>query len=138
MVLLFAYSAINIKTPFTMKAPQIMLQVTPPVSAAKAPKTRRISFAAFQKLILANTQMRKQVRDIVDLALFDYAIRQNMELIRAAQMQAEKEAIELMMLFSVGLSDVKLFSRLVHQNRVVKTLARLDVKDHEELVKRCI
>ncbi len=121
-----------------MKASEIMLQVTPTTSAAKAPKSRKVSFTTIQKLIQANSRMRKQVRDIVDLALFDYAIRQNMELIRSAQKQAEKETIELMMLFSKGLSDVKLFSRLVHRNRVVKTLARLDLKDQEELVKRCI
>lgn len=121
-----------------MKASENLLQLTPTAGAVKAPKSRKVSFTTFQKLILANTRMRKQVRDIVDLALFDYAIRQNMELIRSAQKQAEKETIELMMLFSKGLSDVKLFSRLVHRNRVVKTLARLDLKDQEELVRRCM
>ena len=121
-----------------MKAVQLTCREVPLTDNSGKFKTRKISFTHFQKLILANTNMRNQVSDIVDLALFDYAIRQNMEMIQSAHRQAEKETMELMMLFSKGLSDIKLFSRLVHQNRVIKTLAQLDMKDQQELVKRCI
>jgi len=121
-----------------MKTSQNLLQVTPPMSVVKTSKTPKVSFTAFQKLILANTRMRKQVRDIIDLALYDHAIRQNMKRIKAAKAQAENETIELMMLFSKGLSDVTLFSRMIHQNRVIKTLAWLDMKDQAEMVKRCM
>lgn len=121
-----------------MKASQNLQQPAPALRVVKAPNTTEVSFTSFQKLILANTRMRKQVRDIVDLALFDHALRQNMKRIRAAKVQAEKETMELMMLFSKGLSDVTLFSRMIHRNRLIKTLALLDNMDQEAMVKRCI
>ena len=99
-------------------------------------KSYRISFSSFQKAIKSNSIMRKQVEDIVDLGLYEYAFRQNTELIRSACEKAETETIELMMQFVSGVGNYLALSKIIHRNRVIKTLATKDRKEHSELINR--
>jgi hypothetical protein len=117
-----------------MKTSEYQLQDKPKPIQVIGTKSGKISFLAFQKLTLANSEMRKQVKDIIDLALFDYALQQNMEAIEAFRQKAEAETVQLLMRFVNGVSNYQLFSKAIHRNRVIKTLAALDRHDQEELI----
>jgi len=117
-----------------MKTSQNLLPDMPQTFQFAGIITCKISFLSFQKLILANSDMRKQVKDIVDLALFDFAIQQNMAAIESFRQRAEAETVQLLMKFVRGVSNYQLFSKTIHRNRIIKTLAALDRKDQEEMI----
>jgi len=119
-----------------MNTSHYLVQEQPQARQHSAKKSSKISFSAFQKLILANTEMRKQVKDIVDLALYDYALKQNERMIQSIKQKAETETIRLMMGFLYGVSDYQALSKVIHRNWVIKTLAALDRKDQLELMDR--
>lgn len=99
-------------------------------------KSGNISFSSFKKLILANSEMRKQVRNVIDLALYDYAFQQNMEAIEAMRESADSESIELMMQVLQSVADYQSLSKKIHRNWVIKTLVAHDRRDHAELIKK--
>ena len=117
-----------------MKTSEYLLQDTPQIAQYAGKTTCKVSFSYFQKLIIANSEMRKQVKDVVDLALFDYAIQQNMIAIESFRQKAEVETVKLLMKFVGGVSNYQLFSNTIHRNRVIKTLASLDRRDQDELI----
>ena len=117
-----------------MNTSEYLLQEKPLAGHYSAKKISKISFSSFQKIILANSAMRKQVKDIVDLALFDFAIQQNMAAIESFRQRAEAETVQLLMKFVKGVSNYQLFSKTIHRNRIIKTLAALDRKDQEEMI----
>jgi len=91
-------------------------------------KNSRFSFSSFQKAINENSEVRKRVKDIVDLGLFDYALRRNTAFIQAVCEKAEAESIELMMRFTNGVDDYQAMKRKIHKNRIIRTLAVMDRK----------
>jgi hypothetical protein len=99
-------------------------------------KEKRISFSLFQKAIKLNTDLRRQIRDIVDLGLCDYAFQVNSEIIRAAKERAENQTTEIMMKFLNGMGNYQLLKRVIHRNRIIKTLAQKDILEHDELIGR--
>jgi len=99
-------------------------------------KDRRISFSLFQKAIQLNTDLRKQIKDIVDLGLCDYAFQVNSEIIRAAKEQAEAQTNDLMMKFLNGMSNYQLMKRIIHRNRIIRLLAQKDLMEHDEMISR--
>lgn len=119
-----------------MKTSKNLLQNLPNDEQVNVKRTGKISFSSFQKLIVANSEMRKQVKDIVDLALFDYALQQNEEKIQSFRERAESETLQLLMKFAKGVSNYKLLSRIIHRNRIIKTLANLDRRDQLALMNR--
>jgi hypothetical protein len=119
-----------------MKTSEYLLHDTTQVAQNTGKNTCKISFSLFQKLIVDNSEMRKQVKDIVDLALYDYAIKQNMAAIESFCLKAETETVKLLMKFVGGVSNYQLYSKTIHRNRVIKTLGNLDRKDQHELVQR--
>jgi len=119
-----------------MNTSEYLLQEKPLTGHYSAKKTFKISFSSFQKIILANSEMRKQVKDIVDLALFDFAIQQNSDLIESMRKKAEVETVKLMMQFVKGVPNYQLFSKTIHRNRIIKTLAALDKRDQAEMINR--
>ena len=119
-----------------MNTSNYLVQEQPKTRQHSVKKSSKISFSSFQKLILANTEMRKQVKDIVDLALFDYALKQNEMMVQSIKEKAETETIRLMMGFLYGVSDYQALSKIIHRNWVIKTLAALDRKDQLELMDR--
>ena len=99
-------------------------------------KTRKISFSLFQKAIKVNSELRKQIRDVIDLGLCDYAFRVNAEIIESAKKSAESQSTEIMMKFLNGMGNYQLLKRLVHRNRVIRLLAMKDNLEQEELMSR--
>lgn len=96
----------------------------------------KFSFSSFQKAIMANCELRKQIDDIVDLGLFEYAFQKNTEFIQNARAKAEADSIKLLMQFVNGVGDYNLVRRIIHRNRVIRTLAIKDRKDQRELINR--
>jgi len=99
-------------------------------------KGRKISFALFQKAIKINIELRRQIKDIVDLGLCEYAFRVNSEIIQAARERAEVQSTEIMMKFLNGMGNYQLLKRLVHRNRVIRLLAQKDCMEHDEMLSR--
>jgi hypothetical protein len=77
----------------------------------------------FQKAIKVNSELRKQIKDIIDLGLCDYAFRVNAEIIQSARDSAETESTELMMKFLNGMGNYQLMKRVIHRNRMIRLLA---------------
>jgi len=98
----------------------------------------RFSFTSFQKAIRANSELRKQIEDIVDMGLFDYALQQNTAFIQAVRERAEAETIDLMMRFTRGTDDYQVLKRLIHKNRIIRTLALMDHRAQVELTRKII
>ena len=94
------------------------------------------SFLSFKKALLANTELRRQIRDIVDLGLMEYAYRRNTLFIDAVRKKAEAETMELMMQFVKGADNYQALRKIIQRNRIIKTLANKDMSDHKELLTR--
>lgn len=94
------------------------------------------SFLSFKKALLANTELRRQIRDIVDLGLMEYAYRRNTLFIDAVRKKAEAETMELMMQFVKGVGNYQALHKIIQRNRIIKTLASKDLNDHKELLER--
>lgn len=99
-------------------------------------KGKTVSFSLFQKAIKVNSDLRRQINDIVDLGLCDYAFRVNAEIIQAAKERAEAQSTEIMMKFLNGMGNYHLLKRLVHRNRVIRLLAMRDSLEQSELLNR--
>jgi hypothetical protein len=99
-------------------------------------KNYRFSFTSFQKAIRANSELRTRVEDIIDMGLFDYALRRNTDFIQSVREKAEAEAIEIMMHFAHGVEDYQVLKRSIHRNRIIRTLAIMDRKAQLELAKK--
>jgi hypothetical protein len=97
---------------------------------------RKISFTLFQKAIQLNADLRKQIKDIVDLGLCDYAFQVNSRIIQAAKANAEAQSTELMMKFLKGMGNYQLMKRLIHRNRIIRLLAQKDNMEQEALISR--
>ena len=94
------------------------------------------SFLSFKKALLANTELRRQIRDIVDLGLMEYAYRRNTLFIDAVRKKAEAETMELLMQFVKGADNYQALRKIIQRNRIIKTLANKDMSDHKELLTR--
>lgn len=99
-------------------------------------KNFRFSFSSFQKAIKSNSELRKQIEDIVDLGLFDYMLRQNTAFIQSVREKAEAETIELTMRFANGTDDYQKLKKRIHRNRIIRTLAIMDRKAQLELMNK--
>lgn len=99
-------------------------------------KNFRFSFSSFQKAIRSNSELRKQVEDIVDLGLFDYMLRRNTNFIQAVREKADAETLELTMRFAYGTDDYQKLKRMIHRNRIIRTLAIMDRKAQLELMNK--
>ena len=99
-------------------------------------KNFRFSFSSFQKAIRSNSEVRKQIEDIVDLGLFDFMLRQNTLFIQAVREKAEAETIELTMRFAYGTSDYQKLKKMIHRNRIIRTLAIMDLKANMALINK--
>lgn len=108
-------------------------QDSAPAIYSSSEKNFRFSFSAFQKAIRSNSELRKQIEDIVDLGLFDYMLRQNTTLIQSVREKAETETIELTMQFANGTDDYQKLKKMIHRNRIIRTLAIMDRKAQSEL-----
>ncbi|NVO21266.1 MAG: hypothetical protein HXX13_16310 [Bacteroidetes bacterium] len=97
---------------------------------------RKISFTLFQKAIQLNADLRKQIKDIVDLGLCDYAFQVNSRIIQAAKDNAEAQSTELMMKFLKGMGNYQLMKRLIHRNRIIRLLAQKDNMEQDALISR--
>jgi len=95
-----------------------------------------LSFLSFKKAIIANTELRNQIRDIVDLGLLEYAYRRNTAFIDAVRKKAEAETMDLMMQFVKGAGNYQMLRKIIQRNRIIKTLANKDMSDHKELLTR--
>jgi hypothetical protein len=96
----------------------------------------RFSFSSFQKAIKSNSEVRKQIEDIVDLGLFDYILRRNTAFIQSVREKAEAETIELTMRFANGSQDYQKLKKMIHRNRIIRTLAIMDRKAQFELLNK--
>ncbi len=99
-------------------------------------KSYRFSFSSFQKAIRSNSELRKQIEDIVDFGLFDYALRRNTKFIQLVREKAEAETIELMMRFTNGIDDYSKLKKMIHRNRIIRTMAIMDRKAQMELTNK--
>jgi hypothetical protein len=99
-------------------------------------KNYGFSFSSFQKAIKANSELRKQIDDIVDLGLYDYVLRQNTAYIQSVRVKAEAETIELMMRFANGTSDYLILKNKIHRNRIIRTLAIMDLSEQVKLMNK--
>lgn len=99
-------------------------------------KSYRFSFSSFQKAIKSNSELRKQIEDIVDFGLFDYALRRNTTFIQSVREKAEAETMELMMRFTNGVDDYQKLKKMIHRNRIIRTLAIMDRKAQLELMNK--
>lgn len=109
------------------------------ISTAKSftsEKNFRFSFSSFQKAIKSNSEVRKQIEDIVDLGLFDYMLRRNTTFIQSVREKAESETIELMMRFTSEADDYRKLKKMIHRNRLIRTLAIMDRKAQMELINK--
>lgn len=95
-----------------------------------------VSFLSFKKALLANTELRRQIRDIVDFALMEQAYRRNTLFIDAVRKKAEAETMNLMMQFVKGAGNYQALHKIIQRNRIIKTLASKDLNDHKELLAR--
>lgn len=107
-----------------------------PAGICSIVKNRRISFSLFQKAIQLNTDLRKQVKDIVDLGLCEYAFQVNSEIIKAARERAEVQTTDIMMKFLKGMGNYQLMKRMIHRNRIIRLLAQKDRMEHDELLSK--
>ncbi len=96
----------------------------------------RFSFSSFQKAIKSNSEVRKQIEDIVDLGLFDYMLRRNSSFIQSVRKKAEAETIELLMRFTNDAYDYQKLKKTIHRNRLIRTLANMDRKAQLELLNK--
>jgi len=101
-----------------------------------AEKNFRFSFSSFQKAIRSNSELRKQIEDIVDLGLFDYMLRQNTTFIQSVREKAEAETLELTMRFAHGTDDYQKLKKMIHRNRIIRTLAIMDRNAQFELLNK--
>jgi hypothetical protein len=99
-------------------------------------KGRKISFTLFQKAIKVNSDLRKQIKDTIDLGLCEYAFRVNSEIIQAAKERAELQSTEILMKFLNGMENYQLLKRLVHRNRIIRLLAMKDAIEQKEMLCR--
>lgn len=106
------------------------------VKSRSSKKNYRFSFSSFQQAIKVNSELRKQIEDIIDLGLFDYALCRNTTLIQSVCEKAEAETFELMMRFANGVDDYQVLKKMIHRNRVIRTLAIMDRKAQLELVSK--
>ena len=106
------------------------------IKSGSSEKSYRFSFSSFQKAIKTNSEVRKQIEDIVDFGLFDYALRRNTAFIQSVREKAEAETIELMMRFTKGVDDYQRLKKKIHRNRIIRTLALMDQKAQIELMNR--
>lgn len=107
-----------------------------PAGICSIVKNRRISFSLFQKAIQLNTDLRRQVKDIVDLGLCEYAFQVNAEIIRAARERAEVQTTDIMMKFLNGMGNYQLMKRVIHRNRIIKLLSQKDCLEHDEMLSK--
>ncbi len=112
------------------------LQDSKPVTSNSSEKNYRFSFSSFQKAIRSNSELRKQIEDIVDLGLFDYMLRRNTNFIQSVREKAEAETIELTMRFANGTDDYQKLKKMIHRNRIIRTLAIMDRKAQFELINK--
>jgi hypothetical protein len=96
----------------------------------------RFSFSSFLKAIKSNSEVRKQIEDLVDLGLFDYMLRRNTAFIQSVRERAEAETIELTMRFANGTDDYQKLKKMIHRNRLIRTLAIMDRKAQFELLNK--
>ena len=108
----------------------------PRVSINVLEKSYKFSFSSFQKAIMSNSELRKQIDDIVDLGLFEYALRKNTSFIQNSRAKAEAETMELLMQFVNGVGDYSVIREILHRNRIVRALAIKDRKDQRELINK--
>ncbi len=99
-------------------------------------KNRKISFALFQKAIKVNSELRQQIKDIVDLGLCEYAFRVNSEIIQSAKDKAEAQSTEIMMKFLKGAGNYQFLKHLIHRNRVIRLLAQKELREQDEFINR--
>jgi len=99
-------------------------------------KSFRFSFSSFQKAIKSNSDLRKQIEDIVDFGLFDYALRRNTAFKQSVREKAESETMELMMRFTNSAEDYQKLKKMIHRNRIIRTLAIMDRKAQIELMNK--
>lgn len=111
-------------------------QVTASVKSVSKERNFRFSFSSFQKAIRSNSELRKQIEDIVDLGLFEYMLRQNTLYIQSVREKAEAETIELTMKFARGTEDYQKLKKMIHRNRIIRTLAIMDRKAQFELLNK--
>lgn len=104
--------------------------------SASVKKNFRFSFSSFQKAIRENSELRKQIEDIVDLGLFDYLLRRNTQLIQSVRDKAEAESFEIMLQFTRFAGDYQELKKIIHRNRIIRTMAIMDRKAQMELVNR--
>jgi hypothetical protein len=97
---------------------------------------KKISYTLFQKAIKVNSELRKQVKDIIDLGLCEYAFRVNEEIIQIARENAEKQKTEIMMKFLEGMGNYQMMKRIIHRNRIIRLLAQKDLMEQDELLSR--
>ena len=107
-----------------------------PAGVCSLVRGRRISYSLFQKALKLNADLRKQIRDIIDLGLCEYAFRVNAEIIEAAKLRAESQSSEIMMKFLKGEGNYLLMKRIIHKNRIIRILAQKDIKEHDEMLGR--
>lgn len=112
------------------------IQNSTTIVSGSTKKNFRFSFSSFQKAIKSNSELRKQIEDIVDLGLFDYMLRQNTIFIQAVREKAEAETLELTMRFAYGTDDYQKLKRMIHRNRIIRTLAIMDRKAQLELMNK--
>jgi len=112
------------------------LQDSAPVKSNASEKSYRFSFSSFQKAIRSNSELRKQIEDIVDLGLFDYMLSRNTNFIQSVREKAEAETIELTMRFANGTDDYQKLKKMIHRNRIIRTLAIMDRKAQFELINK--
>lgn len=99
-------------------------------------KNYRFSFSSFQKIIKENSEIRKQIEDIVDLGLYQYALSQNTAFIQSVREKAEAETFDLMMRFALGFEDYQKLKKIIHRNRIIRLLAIMDRKAQQELTNK--
>jgi hypothetical protein len=107
-----------------------------PVKTSSSERRDSFSFLTFRKAIKANSEIRRQIRDIVDLGLFEYAFRKNNDFIQSVLQNTEKESLELMMRFTNGVDDFQKLQDRIHKNRIIRILAMRDKKDQTELIQK--
>lgn len=112
------------------------IQNSKSVMSGSTKKNFRFSFSSFQKAIRSNSEVRKQIEDIVDLGLFDYILRQNTIFIQAVREKAESETIELTMRFAYGSDDYQKLKKMIHRNRIIRTMAIMDLKANLALINK--
>ena len=95
-----------------------------------------LSFLSFKRALIANTELRNQIGDIVDLGLMQYVYNRNTAFIDAVRKKAEAETMELMMQFVKGVGNYQALRKVIQRNRIIKTLADKDRNDHVELLTR--